>query len=195
MAKATKEFGPQKVKFLNETFNSYDKNDDGELNELEIVAAFYASKTKQAARRKTIDLIKEHSMDDNDTLGFDEFLVWSWESKVFDDPAWKRPFDEWMKTQSLGKETEEKVAEKKCKRKTPKMTCNYLKKIPTDELDKKSKKQLKCCPTEEKTAVSGGRRKPRRKTRRKSRRRKSRRRKSRRRKSRRKSSRSKKRKN
>ena len=75
------------------------------------------------------------------------------------------------------------------------MTCNYLKKIPTDELDKESQKQLKCCPTEEKTAVSGGRRKPRRKTRRKSRRRKSRRRKSRRRKSRRKSSRSKKRKN
>ena len=65
----------------------------------------------------------------------------------------------------------------------------------TDELDKESQKQLKCCPTEEKTAVSGGRRKPRRKTRRKSRRRKSRRRKSRRRKSRRKSSRSKKRKN
>ena len=54
----------------------------------------------------------------------------------------------------------------------------------------------KDCPTEEeKTAVSGGRRKSRRKTRRKSRRRKSRRRKSRRRKFRRKYSRSKKRKN
>ena len=76
------------------------------------------------------------------------------------------------------------------------MTCNYLRKIPTDELDDPSKKQLACCPTKEKnTAVEGGRRKSRRKTRRKSRRRKSRRRKSRRRKSRRKSSRSKKRKN
>ena len=90
----------------------------------------------------------------------------------------------------------DKVAKKKCKRKTPKTTCDYLRKIPTNELDKKSKKQLECCTTkEEKPAGKGGRRKSRRKTRRKSRRRKSRRRKSRRRKSRRKSSRSKKRKN
>ena len=187
LSNAKAKLTPNQQEFLRHIFNSYDKNGDDKLNELEIMSAFFAGKVSGMAKGESLKLIKQNSVDGNDTLNFDEFLVWCETTNIFSIDQWKNAFDRWMKKNNKEKVGAKKSKKRKCKE-IPKAQCKYLQNLSNPEnLHLKDKIKLECCKEKPKT---GGRRKSRRKTRR----RKSRRRKSRRRKSRRKYSRSRKRK-
>ena len=201
LSKAKAKLTQNQQKFLRDIFNSYDKNGDDKLNELEIMSAFFAGKVSGMAKGESLKLIKQNSVDGNDTLNFDEFLVWCETTDVFSIDQWKNAFDRWMKKNKGNSEDEEEAtrvadeerkkklenelkkkekmekirekrhaAEKKNCKKIPKGTCTYLRNMKEQGiiLDKKSKKQLKCCPVG--ALVGGGKNTKRRRNKRTSRR-------------------------
>lgn len=76
------------VKFIEYVFTTYDTNKNKEINELELVKAYFAGKTKVKAGAGQ-KLIEENDQDGDGTINEQEFIDWCAVSGVMDDDAWK----------------------------------------------------------------------------------------------------------
>ena len=76
------------VAFIRYVFTTYDTNANEEIDELELVRAYFAGKTKVKAGAGRA-LIDENDQDGNGTINVEEFIDWCATSGVMDDDAWQ----------------------------------------------------------------------------------------------------------
>ena len=76
------------VKFIEYVFTTYDINGNNEIDEVELVKAYFAGKTKVKAGAGRA-LIDENDQDGNGTINEEEFIDWCAVSGVMDDDAWQ----------------------------------------------------------------------------------------------------------
>ena len=76
------------VAFIRYVFTTYDTNANQEIDELELVRAYFAGKTKVKAGAGAA-LIEENDQDGDGTINVEEFIDWCATSGVMDDDAWQ----------------------------------------------------------------------------------------------------------
>ena len=76
------------MEFLRYVFTTYDTNANGEIDELEIVKAYFTGQTKVKPGQGRV-LIDENDKDGDGVINVDEFIDWSAVTGVMTDEAWK----------------------------------------------------------------------------------------------------------
>ena len=85
---ATLRSNAEQLAFVKYVFETFDVNEDGELQELEILKAYFNGKTRirtGGAQR----VIVQNDQDDNGTLSIDEFIDWCAVSGALETAQWK----------------------------------------------------------------------------------------------------------